>query len=177
MTDTLPCCDQPSATHPWCCVCRCFHHMPARYDAAICQACDALLFKRGVRRCKTCEKVKPLRAFDFVNATHRRRHCRACVHRRPGQVAYQRGWRARNKERINARERARYPLIREKHRAQDRASYYRHRPKRLARMRAYRAANQESIRLWTRANRAQINARRKVRQAERLIQLLHGGTR
>lgn len=150
MTDTLPCCDQPSATHPWCCVCRCFHHMPARYDAAICQACDALLFKRGVRRCKECSAVKPLRKFQEVKPGTRRRTCIACwkKHMSPAALANRNAWRRRNRDAAaeSAYRKAWIAANPEKRRAQQQRYNARHADVIARRQRAWQLRNVEKVR-------------------------------
>jgi hypothetical protein len=119
MTPTCPACEQSYDGHPWCVRCRCFHHMPARYDPAICQGCDALLAKRGLRRCRECGIVKPLAAsFGLLRNGVRRRACYVCRRRalprpatkprrlteaqRQAKRAAERAWRARNPERARA---------------------------------------------------------------------------
>lgn len=157
---TLPCC--ALNPHPFCLACRCFHHMPARYDAGICQVCDATLRRQGRRRCKTCGEIKPLVRFQ-QSAGKYYRDCLSCraARNRARDRAYQRAHAA---ERA-VRRKAAYDKDPARTLAQNRASYQRTRAKRIASSLAWRARNRERHRATTRAWYARNRAR--ATQAQR----------
>jgi hypothetical protein len=145
VSDTCGACKAPLATHPWCCLCRCLTHGAAvcRYDPQLCADCDALLARRGLRRCKACEQIKPLMTFHRLHSGNRGRTCFACLT-------------ARYRERKNARERERRAANLEAQRARSRRYYAAHRAERQAvsrqRYHADPARHYERCRRWRAQN-------------------------
>jgi hypothetical protein len=163
VSNTCPACEQPYDGHPWCVRCRCFHHMPARYDTAICQGCDALLAKRGARRCRECGAVKAVAKFQAVRPGVRRRTCIACwkKHMTPAARANRNAWRRRHRNPA-AESAYRKAWIRanpEKRRAQQQRYNARNAAAIAARQRAWQARNPEKVH----AAQARYRQRRKVR--------------
>ena len=172
MTDTLPCCAIPAAQHPHCCLCRCYHHEPARYDPAICRGCDDALAKRGLRRCKVCGERKALAKFRQGKPGVYARTCIACASKSPAARAARQAWH-RNRVWTEAQI--------ERRRERQRAWNRRNRTTRAAQTRRWRQRNPERSRALARAYRARtLEARRasdrRYRQRRKLA-LWFGGTR
>ena len=176
---TCPACQEPLHTHAQCCGCRCLMHrnVMCRYDPAICKDCDAALFKRGARRCRTCEKVKAMARFQSKPGTYYR-DCSFCRSQRPARRAAHAAWRERNRDQERQRQRQYRAEHIELERTRVRALYHKHRPKRLAYAKHYRATHHEAHRArwraYSDANRARINATARARYQRRKLAVWFG---
>lgn len=168
-----PGCRVAYTQHWQCKLCLCFGHknVYARYDSAICKACDKALAQRGRRRCRTCARVKLTSAFRGG-----RYQCKACDRKRSSNRAAQRAYVERNKAKLNAQARERYHQNPEPRRTQRRQTYQRN-------IAWYRAYNQRQYRtparqawrkLWGARNKARVQLSHARWRARRKLQILRG---
>lgn len=169
---TCQACDQSYDGHPFCALCKCFHHMPARYDRSICQSCDRTLAHRSLRRCTIGGEVKPITAFQKSPGTYYRA-CLACRSARPKAREWARRNREKHKEEYRLTRQARYQENPEFFRERNRAEYRARHEARLASAAKWRAANRkkhaENSRRWRAENRARFLAGSRARYQKRKL--------